>query len=106
MNRRAFISMLGGAAAASSASWPLAARAQQTGRMRRVGILLPYPPSDVEIQARVQAFRDELLRLGWIKNDNIQLDERWTTDNMDLVRAHATNLVELKPDAILPFSCS
>src|SRR5262245_23339094 len=95
-NRREFISLLGGAAA-----WPVAARAQQGERMRRVGILMPYPPTDVEIQARVQAFREELLRLGWVKNDNIQFDERWTTDNMDLVRAHAANLVELKPDAIL-----
>ena len=97
MNRRQFITLVG----AATAAWPLAARAQQGGRMRRVGLLLPYPPSDVEIQARVRAFRDELSRLGWMKNDNIQFDERWTTDNMDLVRAHATNLVELKPDAIL-----
>jgi ABC-type uncharacterized transport system substrate-binding protein len=96
IGRREFITLMGGTAA-----WPLAARAQQRERMRRVGILMPYPPSDVEIQARVQAFREELIRLGWSKNDNIQFDERWTTDNMDLVRAHATNLVELRPDAIL-----
>jgi ABC-type uncharacterized transport system substrate-binding protein len=93
MRRREFITLIGGAAA-----WPLAARAQQGGRMRRVGILLPYPPTDGEIQAVVRAFQEELHRLGWKKGDNIQFDERWTMDNMDLVRANATNLVELKPD--------
>jgi putative tryptophan/tyrosine transport system substrate-binding protein len=96
MRRREFITLLGGAA-----SWPLAARAQQTERMRRVGILMPYPPTDVEVQARVQAFREELARLGWTRGRNIQFDERWTMDNMDLVRANAVNLLELKPDLVI-----
>src|SRR6516165_727835 len=97
MKRREFITLVGGAAAA----WPLAASAQQGERMRRIGILMPYPPTDAEYPARVDALRQELQRLGWTRGDNIEFDERWTTDNMDLVRANAANLVELKPDVIV-----
>jgi hypothetical protein len=61
MRRRQFITLLGSAAAA----WPLAARAQQTDQMRRIGILMPYAASDIEIQAHLRAFRQELQRLGW-----------------------------------------
>jgi putative ABC transport system substrate-binding protein len=96
MKRREFITLLGGAAA-----WPLAARAQQAPRLRRIGIFMPYSPSDAEWQSRVGAFRQELQRLGWTRGSNIEFDERWTTDNMDLVRANAANLVDLKPDAII-----
>jgi putative tryptophan/tyrosine transport system substrate-binding protein len=95
VKRRAFITLLGGVA-----TWPLAARAQQA-RMRRIGILMAYRPSDPEMQARVQALQQELQRLGWTKGLNIQFDERWTTDDMELVRAHAVNLVELNPDVIV-----
>ena len=97
MRRREFINLLGGAMVA----WPLAAWAQQGGGMRRIGILMPYPPSDTENQSRVGALRQELQRLGWTRGANIEFDERWTTDNMDLVRANAANLVELKPDVIV-----
>src|ERR1700724_1016731 len=97
MQRRAFITLLGGGAAA----WPLAARAQQSDRMRRIGVLMPYPPSDTEWKSRVGALQQELQRLGWTRGRNIEFDERWTTDAMDLVRANAANLVELKPDAIV-----
>jgi putative ABC transport system substrate-binding protein len=96
MRRREFITLLGGAAA----TWPVAARAQQMA-MRRVGILMPYPPGDAEIQTRVRAFREELRKRGWASGVNLQFDERWTSDNMDLIRSAAANLVELKPDAIL-----
>jgi ABC-type uncharacterized transport system substrate-binding protein len=96
VKRREFIALLGGAAAA----WPLAARAQQP-HMRRIGILMPYPPTDMEMQARVRAFREELRKKGWATRVNVQFDERWTTDNMDLIRASAANLAELTPDAIL-----
>jgi putative ABC transport system substrate-binding protein len=96
MQRRQFIVLLGGAA-----TWPLAARAQQDARMRRVGILMPYSPTDKEIQERVQAFKEELRKLGWTAGINVQFDERWTTDNMDLIRAAAANLLELKPDVVL-----
>ena len=96
MRRREFISLLGGAAA-----WPLAAWAQQPERVRRIGILMPYPPTDVENRSRVEALRQELQRLGWRPGANIEFDERWTTNNMDLIRANAANLVELKPDVIV-----
>ena len=95
LRRREFITLIGGAAA-----WPLAARAQQAG-MRRVGLLMAYRPSDGAMQARIRTLQQELQRLGWIKGVNIQFDERWTTDDMELVRAHAINLVELNPDVIV-----
>jgi putative ABC transport system substrate-binding protein len=95
--RRKFIAALGGTAVA----WPLTVRAQQVPRLRRVGILMPFLPSDTENQSRVGAFRQELQRLGWTRGVNIEFDERWTSDNMDLIRSAATNLVELNPDAIL-----
>src|ERR1700686_1351273 len=78
MKRREFITLFGGAAAA----WPLAARAQQSDRMRRIGVLLPYPPSDTEWKSRVGALQQELQRLGWTLGRNIEFDERWTTDAM------------------------
>jgi putative ABC transport system substrate-binding protein len=97
MRRREFMTLVGGAAAA----WPVSARAQQASRPQRVGILMPYSPSDPAWQLRVDALRQELKKLGWTRGANIEFDERWTTDNMDLVRANAANLVELKPDAIV-----
>src|SRR5262249_37304465 len=95
--RREFITLLGGAAAA----WPLAARAQQPERMRRIGILMPYPKSDAEYQSYVRAFRQELARLGWSEGGNVQFDERWSTGDMDMVRADAANLVALNPNVIV-----
>jgi putative ABC transport system substrate-binding protein len=97
MRRRNFIKGI----SSSAIAWPLAARAQQATRLRRIGILMPFPPSDSEWQSRVGTFRQELQRLGWTRGRNIEFDERWTTDNMDLVRTNAANLVELKPDAIV-----
>jgi putative tryptophan/tyrosine transport system substrate-binding protein len=96
VRRREFIRLVGGAAVL-----PLAAHAQQAGRMRHVAILMPYPPSEVEYQARVQAFRQELGKLGWTSGVNVQFDERWTTDNLELVRANAAGLLELKPDVVV-----
>jgi putative ABC transport system substrate-binding protein len=81
-------------------SWPLVAQAQGE-RVRRIGIVMPFPPTNAEMQARVRAFRDELRKRGWAASVNVQFDERWTGDNMDLIRSAATNLVELNPDVIL-----
>src|SRR5262245_53059266 len=98
IGRRKFLATLGGAAAA----WPLAARAQITGeRVRRVGLLMPYPETETDMQTRVRAFKEELQRLGWTEGSKIEFDERWTADNMELVRSNAASLVESKPDAIV-----
>ena len=96
MRRRAFISLLGGAAA-----WPLAARAQQPERMRRIGIIMPFAKGDSEGEARIRAFKQELAKLGWTDGGNIQFDERWPADNMDLVRSQAASLVASNPDIII-----
>jgi len=98
MKRREFITLLGSAAAA----WPRAARAQQqAGRMRRIGILMPYAEGDTEYGARVLALRQELARLGWAEGANVQFDERWTTNNMDRVRANAESLMASNPDVVV-----
>ena len=97
MRRREFIALVGGAAAA----WPFSARAQPRERVRRIGILMPIPKVEREIQTWVQAFRQELARLGWSEGSNVEFDERWSMDNMDLLRADAANLVALNPDVIV-----
>jgi putative tryptophan/tyrosine transport system substrate-binding protein len=71
MKRRDFITLLGGAA-----MWPLAARAQQAGRVRRIGVLMGFPESDPEAQLRVAAFREGLQKLGWTEGRNIRIDTR------------------------------
>jgi putative tryptophan/tyrosine transport system substrate-binding protein len=96
MRRREFMLGVSGLVAC-----PMIAQAQQKGRVRRIGILMPFPQSDAAVQARVRVFRQELLRLGWSEGGNVQFDERWSTDNMDVVRADAASLVETKPDVIL-----
>ena len=96
MRRREFITLLGGAAA-----WPLAARAQRTERMRRIGVLMPYPVSDIEGLTRVAAFRQELRRLG-LADDSVHVDEYWAgSDDADRIRVRAMELVASKPDVIL-----
>jgi putative ABC transport system substrate-binding protein len=97
MRRREFITLLGGAAA----GWPLAARAQQRERMRRIGIVMPFAKGDSEGEARIRAFKQELAKLEWTDGSNIQFDERWPADNMDLVRSHAASLVASNPDIII-----
>ena len=82
MRRRQFITLLGGAVA-----WPLAARAQQNDRARRIGVLMAFTESDAEIQARVTAFRQELRKLGWAEGSSLRIEERWPADNMDRVRS-------------------
>jgi ABC-type uncharacterized transport system substrate-binding protein len=97
MRRREFITLLGGAAAA----WPLAARAQQRERMRRVGVLTPFAADDAEGQARLTAFAQALQQAGWTLGQNLRLDYRWGDGKPDTMRKHAANLVELAPDVIL-----
>src|SRR5882672_9283736 len=77
LKRRAFIAMLGGAAAA----WPLAVRAQQSKRMRRVSALLPYAANDPQAQTRNAAFLQGLQQLGWTVGTNVQIDYRWAAGN-------------------------
>src|SRR6516165_10220837 len=95
MKRREFITFLGGTMAAV----PLAARAQQAERMRRIGVLMPFAKDDAEGQARVTAFIQELRRLGWTEGRNLQIEYRWETSDPELRKA-ATELVALSPDVI------
>src|SRR4051794_33498447 len=97
MQRREFITLLSGAAAA----WPLAARAQQDGRMRRIDILLPATADDAEYQVRVGAFLQGLALLGWTLGRNVRIDTRWATPNAADIRRHAAELAALAPDVIL-----
>ena len=96
MKRRAFITLLGGAAA-----WPLAARAQQGERMRRFGVLVNLGADDAEGRARYAAFRQGLQQLGWTDGRNVRIDYRWYAGNADAARTHAAELVALAPDVIL-----
>ena len=97
MRRREFISLLGG----GTVAWPLAARAQQGERMRRVGILLPAAADDPAWQARVGAFQQGLALLGWNIGSNLQIDTRWATTNAAEIRRQAAELAALAPDVIL-----
>jgi putative tryptophan/tyrosine transport system substrate-binding protein len=99
MKRREFITLLGGAAASSSL-WPLAARAQQAERMRRIGVLLGLRESDPEAQARIAAFRQELQKLGWTVGRNLRMDTRFGADDVKQIRTYAAELVSLAPDVI------
>ena len=95
MRRREFISLLGGAAVA----WPLAARAQHPGGMRRIGVLMQYVESDHEAQrSRQGARRRAAKKLGWIKDRNLRLDYRWVGTDSNGFQRHAADLVRLKED--------
>src|SRR5215468_10532944 len=99
--RRKFLAtLLGGAAAA----WPLAARAQQGERMRRIGVLMPFPEDNPVGQARLAAFRQGLLQLGWADGRNVRIDSRWGADNASLTRTYARELVALAPDVVMAVS--
>ena len=96
MRRRAFITLLGGAAA-----WPLAASAQQGERVRRIGVLVPAAADDPVWQARLGAFLQGLALLGWTIGRNMHIDTRWGTPNAAEIRKQAAELVTLAPDVIL-----
>ena len=100
MKRREFISLVGGAAAAC----PLAARAQQPERMRRIGVLMAFAESDHEAQSWVAAFRQELGKLGWTEGRNIEIDTRWATADVESMQRFAKELVALQPELILTSS--
>ena len=100
MKRREFITLIGGAAAA----WPLAARAQQRERMRRVGVLLPATADDAEYQTRMAAFLQGLALSGWIVGRNLSIEIRGATTNAVEIRRHAAELAALAPDVILTSS--
>jgi putative ABC transport system substrate-binding protein len=95
MQRREFITLLGGAAAA----WPLAARAQQPGR--RVGVLMPQAESDAQGQEFTQVFRTRLSQLGWVDGDNVRIDYRWAAGHADRFVTAAQELVALKPAVVV-----
>jgi putative tryptophan/tyrosine transport system substrate-binding protein len=97
MKRRQFITLLGGAAAA----WPLAARAQQAERLRRIGVLLDFAADDPEGQARLAALVQALGQLGWIVDQNMRIEPRWGATDVERVRKYAVELVGLTPDVII-----
>jgi len=96
MRRRDFIKVIAGSATA----WPLAARAQQPDRIRRVGVLYSLPANDPQAQTRNAAFLQGLQQLGWIVGHNVQIDYRWSGGNENDTRKYAAELVALAPDVI------
>ena len=96
MNRRALIRLIG-----ASAAWPLAARAQQRERMRRIGVLLSLAESDPEGKAQLSGFMQGLAELGWIDGRNLRTEVRWGRGDVDRIRTFAKELVALQPDVIV-----
>jgi putative ABC transport system substrate-binding protein len=97
MRRRAFITLLGGAAA-----WPLAARAQQTERKRQIGVLMAHAQNDAEFHDYLSAFREGLQKLGWTEGRNIQIDSRWgALDDEEARKRSAKELLDLHPELVL-----
>jgi len=94
MKRRDFIRSIGGAVAA----WPIAARAQQPERMRRIAVLMPGVAADLEYQARIAAFQQRLHELGWTDGRNLRIDYRWGGNDFDRIRSSIAELVALERD--------
>jgi putative ABC transport system substrate-binding protein len=103
MKRRAFITLLGGATA-SCAAWPLAARAQQTGPVRRIGVLHPTVATDPDARARIAALIQGLAQLGWTDGRSVRIEFRWSGTNADDIRRHAAELAAFAPDVIVATS--
>src|SRR5215475_5902116 len=97
MRRREFITLVGGAAPV----WPLAARAQQTNRIPRVGVLLGIGENEPETKTRVKGFQQGLRDLGWFELQNIRIDYRFGAGNPDLINKYVAELVALAPDVIV-----
>src|SRR5262245_25184247 len=102
MQRRSFLTLLG----TSAAAWPLAARAQQDWRVRRVGLLLSATADDAESQVWVGAFLQGLALLGWTLGRNVRIETRWAGGNVADIRNHAAELVALAPDLIVAHGTS
>jgi putative tryptophan/tyrosine transport system substrate-binding protein len=100
MKRREFITLLGGTAA----TWPLAVRAQQADRMRRIGVLMATAADDPESNTRAAAFAHGLQQLGWTVGQNVRIDYRWAGANADDLPRFAAELVALAPDVVLAHS--
>src|SRR6476620_5419318 len=97
IGRRELLAALGAAA-----TWPLAARAQQGERMRRIGVFMPLAADDPIGQARIAALREGLEKLGWTEGRNIRIDTRWTsTGDVESMQRFAKELVALQPDLIV-----
>jgi DNA-binding LacI/PurR family transcriptional regulator len=96
MNRRELITVLGGAA-----TWPLAARAQQSDRVRRIAVLMNNAEDDPEGQMRAAAFRQGLQALGWTEGKNLRIDWRWTAGHVGRVRGDVAELARDAPDIIV-----
>jgi putative ABC transport system substrate-binding protein len=96
MNRRTFIALLGGAPVA----WPLAARARQPDRVRRIGVLMHLPENDPETRARVRALLEGLQQLGWTDGRNVRIDYRFGAADVERSRRYAAELIALAPDVI------
>ena len=94
IGRRELLVVLGGAAA-----WPLAARAQQRERMRRIGVLMNLSPDDAEGQARLAAFLQGLQEAGWAVGRNVRIELRWGAGDTERYRSHAAELVPLAPES-------
>jgi putative ABC transport system substrate-binding protein len=97
MRRREFIILLGSAAA----GWPLAARAQQPERMRRIGVLMSNSETDTDGQARIGALRQGLKELGWVEGKNLAIEYRWAGGDIGRIRSYTAELVGLSPDLIV-----
>src|SRR5262245_15275023 len=96
IRRREFITLLGGAAA-----WPLAARAQQSERVRRIGVLINAQAGDPDAVARIAALEGRLQELGWHIGDSLQIDTRWAAGTLQDSRKHAAELISLAPNVIV-----
>jgi putative tryptophan/tyrosine transport system substrate-binding protein len=99
MKRRQFIALLGGAAA-----WPLIARAQQSNRARRIGLLMTGVQTEPTLRSYVAAFAQALRNLGWLDGQNLRIDYRWNTGSAEQACAYAAELVALSPDVIIAAS--
>ncbi|SRR6266540_826574 len=97
MRRRDFIKAIAG----SATVWPFAVRAQQGGRMRRIGVLMNYPEADPVFAPRAVVFTQRLEELGWSVGHNVRIEYRWGTGDAALYRRHAEEPVALSPDVVL-----